>query len=218
LLPDGSVVAAAEDQLVQWTTAGLERKLVRREGFELDRPISSHDGLRIAYLARRENDLELSIRELTSGAETLVLSWDGDRPLYAWSTDDTRLYVALGVGWDWQIWAVPLDRSEPTQVLVANAASIADMALSADGEHLAFVAAPDLEYPLSRHRLYVQPLAGGAVRTFDVADANVEAVAWQNDATLIIVTRQWDGDNPWILPATRRLQRVQLNDGTISDL
>jgi hypothetical protein len=218
LMPDGSIVAAAEDQLVQWSVAGVQRSLVRRQGFELDRPLASHDGLRIAYVSRRRNELEIRSREMESGADRAILSWDGDRILHAWSADDSALYVGLGVGWDWQIWSVPLDPSEPTQILVADAASIADMSLSPDGEQLAFAAAPALEYPFNRSRLYVQPLGGGAVRTFDIGDGAVDAVAWENATTLIVVTRQWNDDNPWILPATRKLQRVRIEDGTVSDL
>src|SRR6185295_14625590 len=97
------------------------------------------------------------------------------------------------------IWAVPIDPAQPTQVLVADAASIADMALSADGERLAFAAVPALDYPLNRHRVYVQPVGGGSVQTFDIPDANVDAIAWESPTTLIVVSRRWREGNPWIL-------------------
>lgn len=218
LMPDASVVAAVEDRLIQWTADGVERPLVRREGFQLDQPLGSHDGTRIAYVSRKGNAFDIRVRELEGGADTAILSWDGDRIQYAWSSDDTRLYVALGVGWDWQIWSVSIDPSESVRTLVADAASIADLALSPDGQQLAFAAVPVLEYPLNRHRIYVQPPAGGAIRTFDIDDGDVEAIAWEDTTTLLVVVRQWDGHDPWVLPAARRLRRIHLEDGTVSDL
>ncbi len=217
VMPDGSIVAAAEDQLVRWLTDGTQRLLLHRPGFKLDRPIPSHAGDRVAYVSHRGNDLEIRAYEVKTGADASILSWDGDKILQEWSADDTHFYVALGVGWDWQIWAVPLDSSQPTRTLVADAVSVADMSLSPDGTQLAFAAVPALEYPLNRHRLYVQPVDGGAVRTFDMS-GDVEALTWETGTTLIVVARQWDDENPWILPATRELQRVRLDDGSVSDL
>jgi hypothetical protein len=217
LLRDGSVVAAADDALVQWSSGREQTQLLRRAGCKLGHPAPSHDGGRIAYLSQRANDLEVRVYDTTSGIDAGVLSADGDRALLQWSADDRRLFVGLGVGWDWQIWSVPLDRSQAVEILAANIVSLRDMELSRDGEHLAFAAVPALEYPLNRGRLYVQPTGGGAVRAFEVPDGTIEAIAWEGPTSLIAVTRQWRGENPWILPATTKLQRVRLDDDSIGD-
>lgn len=215
---DAAIIAADDDRLVRWSADGAMSTILRRKGFKLNQPRMSGDGSRVAYVSHRGNDLELRIHNLEDGTDTSVLSWDGDRALYTWSSDDTRLYVGLGVGWDWQIWSVPLDPTQPTETLVAEAVAIGDLALSPDGRQLAFVAVPTLEYPLNRRRLYIQPLDGGGVRTFDVTDGEVDSVAWESPTSLLIVTRQWRGENPWVLPATRELQRVDIDDGSVSDL
>jgi hypothetical protein len=218
LMPDGSIVAAADDRLVQWSADGKKKTLLRRKGFKIAQPNLSRDGSRIAYVSRRGNDFEIRVRELQSGTDNTVLLWDGDAILCTWAADDSRLFVGLGVGWDWQIWSVPLDPVQPTQILAADAVSIADMALSPDGEQLAFAAVPALDYPLNRHRVYVQPVGGGTVQMFDIPDATVDALTWENPTSLIVVSRLWREDNPWILPATRKMQRVNLGDSSINDL
>jgi hypothetical protein len=216
--PEGEVYAAAGDRLLKWSTDGVSTEVLRRAGFRLERPLPSNDGHRVAYIARRDNDLDIRVYDLESGADSSLLSWNGDRVLHSWSNDDDHLYVALGVAWDWQVWSVAVGEPGGAEILVAGAAAIGTMALSPDGERLAFTAVPALEYPLNRHRLYVQPIRGGMVQTFELDGYDAGAVAWVGNDDVLVVTRAMSGDNPWFLPALRKVQRAQLGDGTVVDV
>jgi Tol biopolymer transport system component len=171
----------------------------------------------LAYISFRGNEFEIRRLDLEDGSDVPLLSWHGDAPQYVWSANGERLYVALGVGWDWQIWGARVDRSTGVEPLVTGAVTIAAIALSPDGSQLAFTAAPELEYPLNRHRLYVQPLDGGVVQTFDL-DGDAGAVAWTGGDTLLVVTRLLGSEDPWVLPARRVLRRVHLSSGAVEDV
>lgn len=218
LLADGGVVVTARDRLIKLAPDGAVRTLVARAGCELAQPRPSPDERRLAYVSRRGNDIEVRLFDLDDGTDALLLSWHGDGPRYVWSADGERLYVAIGVGWDWQIWALPVDAAAGLEQLVTGAVGIADLALSPDGERLAFTAVPRLEYPFNRHRLYVQPLAGGEVQTVDLGAEDAEAVAWADADTVLVVTRELRPLDPWALPASRALRRVRLSTGAVEDL
>jgi dipeptidyl aminopeptidase/acylaminoacyl peptidase len=216
--PGGDTFAAVDDQVVKWSADGTSTTVLRKAGFKIEQPRPSNDGGRLAYIARRGNDLDIRVYHFEDGSDSSVLPWNGDRIPYSWSNNDTHLYMALGVGWDWQIWSVNVDQPEAPEILVAGAASISSIALSPDGERLAFAAVPAIEYPLNRHRLYVQPVEGGMVQTFELDGSDASAVAWAGNDEVLVVSRAMKGDNPWFLPAERKLQRVRLSDGTLRDL
>lgn len=218
ITPEGEIFAAVDDQVMKWSAAGASTSVLHRPGFKLEHPKPSNDGSRLAYIARRGNDVDVRVYDLEHGNDASVLSWNGDRILYSWSNSGAELYIALGVGWDWQIWSIGVEQTEPPRILVAGAASINAMALSPDGERLAFSAAPAIEYPLNRHRLYVQPVTGGVVQTFELDGGDAGAVAWAGNEEVLVVTREMNGANPWFLPAQRKLQRARLGDGTVSEV
>jgi hypothetical protein len=216
LSPDGTVFAAARDRIIKLVAEADEKTIAAREGSRLSQPQPSPDGTQLAYLSYHGNDFEIRRLGLNDGSDVPLLSWHGDPPRYVWSADGQRLYVALGVGWDWQIWEVQADEGS-TQPLATGAVTIAAMSLSPDGRQLAFTAVPELEYPLNRHRLYVQPLGGGEVRTFDLGgDAGV--VCWTDDDTLLVIMRHLAAGNSWVLPARRSLLRVRLSSGAVEEI
>jgi hypothetical protein len=218
LLENGNVIAAARERLIELAPEGSTRTLVHRKGFELGRPEPDVDERRLAYTSRRGNEIEVRMLALEDGSDALLLAWHGDEPRYVWSADGQRLCVTLGVGADWQIWALPVAGVAGVEQLVTGAARISDLALSGNSDRLAFTAVPELDYPFNRHRLYVQPLAGGEVQTFDLGGEDAEQVTWMDADTLLVVTRELPAGDPWILPATRAVRRVRLSTGAVEDL
>lgn len=214
---DGAIYAGRQDRIVRFDPAGRESSVVRRRGETLDHPVPSPDGTRLVYSAARGNALQLRAVNRDGGNDRQLLSWDRDRMLYRWAADGTRLYVVVGGNWDWQIWEVPLD-SGPVAALAAGAAAIFDLALSPDGSQVGFTAAPDLDYPSSRGRLYVLRLRDRSVRGVDLPDADLGQFTWVNADSVVAVATAAGADQRWVLPATRGLKRIKVSDGSAEDL
>lgn len=214
---DGAIYAGKQDRIVRFEPAGTESTVVRRRGEALDRPLPSPDGMRLAYIAARDNSLQLRVVNRDGGDDRVVLSWDRDRMRYCWAADGIHLYVAAGGNWDWQIWEVPVD-SGSIITLAAGAAAIAELALSPDGAQLAFTAVPDLAYPDQRHRLYVLRLRDRTVRAIDLDDIDLGPSTWVDANTMVVVATGAGADQRWVLPATRTLKRIRISDSSIEDL
>ncbi len=215
--PEGVTYAAKEDRIVRWRADGSESTVIQRRGESLERPLPAPDGARIAYIATRGNHLELRLIDASGEGDRALLAWDRDRMVYRWSNDGARLYAIIGGSWDWQIWEIPVG-AEPVRVLVSAAAAITDLAVSPDGTQLAFTACPELDYPTNRRQLFVMNLADQKVRTIDVADADLSAIAWTGESSLLVVATAAATDQPWVLPTRRTLKRLRLSDGAIEDV
>ena len=174
---DGGIYAASHDRLVRFDPGGTETTVVQRRGESLERPVPSPDAARIVYTAAHGNHVELRLVNRDGSDDRPLLSWDRDRMLYRWSPDGAHLYAIVGGNWDWQVWDIPLG-SGSTATLAAGAAAISDLALSPDGTQLAFTAAPELDYPNNRCRLYVLQLGDRSVRTIDIPDADLGQLTW----------------------------------------
>jgi hypothetical protein len=213
---DGGIYAASHDRIIRFEPGGSETVVVRRRGESLERPVPSPDAARIVYTAARGNQAELRVVNRDGGNDRPLLSWDRDRMLYRWSPDGTHVFAIIGGEWDWRIWDIPLG-SGSTATLVAGAAAIADLALSPDGTRIAFTAAPELDYPNNRCRLYLLDLADRSVRTIDIPDADLGALTWVADDAIVVVATKADPDQRWSLPASRSLKRVRLPEGSVQD-
>ena len=213
---DGGIYAASHDRLIRFDPGGSETVVVQRRGESLDRPVPSPDAARIAYTAARGNQAELRVVNRDGGNDRPLLSWDRDRMLYRWSPDGAHLFAIVGGEWDWRIWDIPLG-SGSTATLAAGAAAIADLAPSPDGTQLAFTAAPELDYPNSRCRLYVLHLSDRSVRTIDIPDADLGPLTWVAADAIVVVATKADPDQRWSLPAPRSLKRVRLPEGSVQD-
>ena len=120
------------------------------------------------------------------------------------------MYAIAGGNWDWQIWDIPLDTGAVSK-LVEGAAAIADLAVAPDGSQLAFTAAPTLDYPANRCRLYVLRLTDHMVRSIDLADASLGALAWTGTDALVTVATLTPSGQPWMFPPMRQLKRFRLS-------
>jgi hypothetical protein len=214
---DGTIYAANHDRLIRFDPGGAETTVVQRPGELLERPVPSPDAARVVYTAARANQLQLRLVNRDGSGDRPVFSWDRDRMLYRWSPDGAHLYAVIGGSWDWQVWDVPLG-SGSIATLAANAAAISDLAVSPDGTHLAFTAAPELDYPNNRCRLYVLDLGDRSVRTIDIPDADLGQLTWVAADAIVVVATNASPTERWSLPAPRTLKRVHLPDGSVQDV
>jgi hypothetical protein len=220
IMADGSIVAASQDRLVKLNGNGRDSTIIQRPGEALDQPQPSPDGKTLAYTAGRGNHFELRTIGIDGRGDRQVLSWDRDRFVYRWAADGTQLYAIVGGNWDWQIWQIPLGSGtggDAVRVLASGAAAISDLAVSPDATQLAFTAAPALDYPTNRRRLYVLNLKDHNVRSIDVPDTDLSQLTWSGGDTLLVVATPVSVDTPWFFPAPRSLKRVHLGDGTVED-
>jgi aminopeptidase N len=214
---DGTIYAAQHDRIVRFAADGSESTVVQRHGDSLEQPLPSPDGARLAYSAARGNRSELRVASRDGDDDRSLLSWDRDRMLYRWAMDGTRLYAVVGGSWDWQIWEIPVDSGSITR-LATGTAAISDLALSPDGAQLGFTAAPELDYPNCRGRLYVLRLSDRTVRTIDVPDTDLGSLTWVGSDSIVAVATKASADQRWILPANRALKRVRVSDGQVEDV
>jgi Tol biopolymer transport system component len=214
---DGTIYAGHHERIVRFSADGAESTVVERRGAWLDRPLPSPDGSRLVYRAARDNRTEIRLVSRDGRGDRLVVAWDRDRIQYCWSADGTRLYAIVGGTWDWQLWDIPIDSGSIT-TLASGAAAIAALALSPDGTQVAFTAAPELDYPSNRRRLYVLRVSDRTVRSIDVPGVDLSQLTWTGTDSLVVVAAPATAGDRWMLPATRVLKRVRVSDGSAEDL
>ena len=213
-----TVYAARDGGLLRWSSPSWHEDTAwHTVRGEVERPLPSPDGGMLAYAVTSGNDLELRVRPIGKRTEKVLLVWDRSLRSLAWSPDGTKLYVAVGGSWDWQVWEVPVD-GEPVKTLVQGAAAVGEVSVSPNGQHLAFPAAPALDYPRNRKQVIVLDFDSKAVNRFDVPNCDVREVAWSNDDTLVALTSPEGGAVPWHLPEERSLVAIHIADGTIKRL
>jgi hypothetical protein len=203
-----AVIAARGDRLVRFD--GTRRvELLRHRRWTVETAVPAPSGRRIAYVAGRDSRLDLRLCDEQGGNDRSLLTWDRDRVLVRWAPDESRLYAVIGGNWDWQVWDVPVDRSG-VRVLVSEAAAIRDLAVSADGQRLAFAAAPLLTRPFNPQRLYVLDVATGRASAPDASAADIWQLAWETPSTLLAVTAS--NETPLVMPQPRTARRIRLSD------
>jgi Tol biopolymer transport system component len=171
----------------------------------------------LVFSAARHNRTEIRLINRDGSGDRLVVASDRDRMQYCWSADGTRLYAVVGGTWDWQIWDIPIEAGS-ISILASGAAAISALALSPDGSQVAFTAAPELDYPSSRRRLYVLRVSDRSVRSIDVPGVDLSQLTWTGTDSIVVVAAPATAGDRWMLPATRMLKRVRVSDGSVEDL
>jgi len=211
---DGSIYTGRQDRIVRIAPDGAQSTLVRQAGYLLDLPLPSPDGTQLAYTAARGNRLDVHLLEIGTHRDRLLCSWDRDRVIYRWGPDGLRLFAVVGGSWDWQVWEIPL-QGEGVRVLASDAAAIGDLAVSPDAGQLAFSAAPGLDYPTNRRRVYVLGLTDHTVKSIDAPGMDFGSLTWSDEGTIAAVGAAVDPDQPWTLPVPRMLKQIRVADESV---
>ncbi|MFQ5527702.1 MAG: S9 family peptidase [Thermoanaerobaculia bacterium] len=131
---------------------------------------------------RRAFDLDLDARELhwTPDGETIIFQATATA-----TTDDEYLFT--------RIFRVPAAGHAEPEVLTETEGKLGHMAVSPDGETLAFLGATSLNDPVAQS-LFVVSTGGGATRNltegYEGSGANL---AWKDDSTLLLLSTRGEG-------------------------
>jgi len=213
---DGSVYTARKERIFRIAPDGSESNVATRSGWVLDQPLPAPDGSRVAYIAARHNRIELRLAVLDGSSDRLLLTWDRDRTVLRWAPQGDKLYAVVAGDSDWQLWEIPLDQSA-TRVLVRDATSIGDFALSPDGSQIAITATPEPGFPVGRRELYLLAVNAPTPRHIVIPDTNPDGVSWNGADTLIVSGARITANQPWSLPQTRVAKIVAVADGSVRD-
>ncbi|HSQ00982.1 MAG TPA: M1 family aminopeptidase, partial [Candidatus Dormibacteraeota bacterium] len=140
----------------------------------------------IAYALVRGTEMELRLLPPGAADSRVLFSWAASPPLWAWAPDGSRLFVALPGDWDWQLWELPVDDSEPRR-LVREAARITAVAAAPDSAHVAIVAQAEVDEPDDRTELFVIDSRSNDVRRFNEAATTFVDAAWLDDDALAAI-------------------------------
>jgi hypothetical protein len=210
-LPDGIVYARSAD-LVR-VAGGDETTLAHHPGGRVKKPRASPDGTRIAYAVHNAGEMDLRVLATDSGQDRLLLTVRPSSLRWKWSPDGSRLFAVLAGDWDWQVWDLPADGQAFPRTIVSEAASVIDLAPASDGERVAVIAAPKLDYGGERREVFVVDRASGRAQNFNLGGKNGHGLAWlAPDALLVVVS---DPTFP-VVPPHRELMRLSLEDGSLS--
>lgn len=208
---EGTLVARG-GRLIRQRQSGGSQVLIDHLGARIVALLPAPQGGAIAYALQRDADLELRLLEPGAATSRLLFSAPIGGLRWRWAPDASRLYAVLPGDWDWQLWELAADGSEPRR-LVHEAARIADLAVAADGRRVALVAQGDLDDTYDRAEIYV--VDGSDYRRYDLGgQRGALSVAWLDEDTLLLVTR--DARDP-ALPRDTALQRLRLDSGELED-
>lgn len=206
---DATIVARG-DRLLRLAGRTETVLAVHPEG-KVGAPLAAPQGGAIAYAVSWGADMDL--RLLPAGAEEsrVLFTWPSGPVRWRWSPDGARLYVVLGGDWDWQLWELPLDGSEP-RALVREAAGIADLAVADDGDRVALVAQAEVDDPRGRREIFLIDRRAAGVRRYDIAGWTASSATWHDDDSLLVVVA--DAAHPSV-PPHRELRTLRLADGAL---
>jgi hypothetical protein len=208
---DGTLIARG-GRLIRQRERGGSQVLIDNPGARIVALLPAPQGGAIAYALQRDADLELRLLEPGAATARLLFSAPIGGLRWRWAPDASRLYAVLPGDWDWQLWELALDGSEPRR-LVHEAARITDLAVAADGRRVALVAQGDLDDTYDRAEIYV--VDGSDFRRYDLGGTRgALSVAWLDESSLLLVTR--DARDP-ALPRDTKLQKLALGDGSLAD-
>lgn len=206
---DGTIVARGARLLR--IGAGTTTLLAEHPGGRIAAPIAAPDGSAVAYAVVWDTQ-SMDLRLLTGDGERRVLfTWPAGPLRWRWSPDGARVFAALPGDWDWQLWEVAVDGTPP-RALVREAAWIGDLAVAADGNHVAIVAQAETDDVLHRAELFVIDRRSTAVRRFNLSGRTAFSAAWLDEASLVVVVA--DPTYP-SLPVHKELRTLRLSDGSL---
>jgi hypothetical protein len=131
---DGTVVASA-GRLIRLGKGRGQMRIAHHEG-RIGALLPAPNGGGIAYALARGQEMELRLLPAGAAESRVLFTWAACAPLWAWAPDGTRLFVALPGDWDWQLWELPVDGSEPRR-LVHEAARITGVTAAPDSNRVA---------------------------------------------------------------------------------
>jgi hypothetical protein len=209
-----STIVARRSRLLRlsgWRTSVL----VEHPDGDITSPLAAADGSVAYAVLWPTGTMDLRVLPAAGGSSRVLFTWPSMATVrWQWSPDASRLFAVLRGEWDWQLWELPLDDS-PARALVREAARIADLAVAADGAHVAIVAQPDLDDPQARAEVIVIDRAGAAAQRFDLSGRTASSVAWMDEGTLLVVVA--DPSDP-SLPVATELVTLRLADGSVEPL
>ncbi|MDX2166543.1 MAG: M1 family aminopeptidase [Deltaproteobacteria bacterium] len=208
---DGTLIARG-GKLIRQRERGGSQVLIEHSGARIVALLPAPRAGAIAYALARDADLELRLLEPGAVTSRILFTAPVGGLRWRWAPDASRLYAILPGDWDWQLWELPTDGSEPRR-LVHEAARIADLAVAADGHRVALVAQADLDDTYDRAEIFV--VDGSDFRRYDLGGTRgAQSVAWLDENSLLLVTR--DARDP-ALPRDTALQKLSLGDGSLAD-
>lgn len=160
----------------------------------------SHDGTRIVFAAKVENNFEIFSVEVASGRLTQLTNSAGENGDPSWSPDDKRIAFSSTRDGNSEIYVMRADGTEP-QRITHHAAADERPAWSPDGSRIAFVSTRDGDrdvYTLRVEDARLERLTTGAHATRD-------GVRWSpNGAYIAVQTAERDNYD---------IQIVRMSDG-----
>lgn len=206
---DGTLVARGSR--LYRLAGGRTEMIAEHPGSAIGAPLAAPNGGAAAY-AVRWSDGTMDLCVLAEDGESRVLFTWPDGPLrWNWSPDGSRLFAVLSGDWDWQLWEIDLDGSQP-RALVREAARITDLAIGPDGNLLALVAQAEVDDPLVRSEVFVVDRRAGDVRHFKLSGRTAYSAAWLDQESLAVVVA--DPTYP-SLPVLKELRRLRVIDGSL---
>ncbi|MEQ8762666.1 MAG: winged helix-turn-helix domain-containing protein [Planctomycetota bacterium] len=151
----------------------LEHPLTSYPGTELD-PAYSPDGRRLAFAWRRENDLDIHIRDLPSGDPKRLTSDPSDETNPVWIPGRDRISF-VRASEPPGIFAIDAGGGAAERLITLTSGTCPDLAWSPDGRWLYFVDRPSSVAPFSVHRWdsrtgVSRPITDPPVHTFGDRD------------------------------------------------
>jgi len=136
-------------------------------------PVFSPDGTRIAYERYADPGGGIRIRDLGTGAETVVTT-NNEAP-YSWTPDGARILFSENLG---GIWSVPVSGGTPTQILPYGR----DPEPSPDGSKIAFDSCPPTG------GICLANADGTGVEVLSAAGPSAWGPDWSPDGTKLVYT------------------------------
>lgn len=211
---DGTVVARGGRLLRLGSGRDRGQLLISHPDARIGSLLPAPNGGGIAYTLIRGTEMELRLLPPGASESRVLFSWAAASPSWTWAADASRLFVALPGEWDWQLWELPTDGSEPRR-LVHEAARITSVAAAPDGTRVALVAQPDVDTPDDRTALFVFDLASSDLRHYDEPATTFIDAAWLDAATLAVITAPASDAG---IPQARRLEKLTVSDGARAPL
>ncbi|MCX8073135.1 MAG: M1 family aminopeptidase [Candidatus Binatia bacterium] len=205
----GAILVAAGNRVVRYGPSGRARTLLRlpNERVEMIVPLASAGHFALVTTDKFFSNL-LVQRDATARVET-VFRWERSPQFVVWRAADESFFVSIPNGWVWEVWQLSPD-VPPARPLVQGAVLLSDLALSPEGNLLAFVAAPARRYPRTQRQVFVLDLSERRVQHWSDPDLDFTQVAWAADNALLAIARRIPPDRPLLYPWSRTIVRLRV--------
>jgi hypothetical protein len=185
--------------------------LAQHPGGRIAAPIAASDGAVAYAVLWKTQTMDLRVLPADGSESRVLFTAPARAPRWRWSPDGSHLFAAVAGDWDWQLWELALDGTPP-RPLVREAAGIADVAVTADGNRVALVAQAEVADPLDRAEVFVIDRRSPDVRRFNLGGRTAFSAAWLDDASLAVVVA--DPTYP-SLPVHKEVRTLRLSDGSL---